>query len=91
MKKINEYCACISEKEELVNLVLIHIDNPNNCSPESHSSQTFTMGTEHTDDTRSNAFDQIRSTCQNLFTTFTEKISTGIFSVFFYLWIIFPF
>lgn len=35
------------------------------------------MGTDQNDDPRANPFDQIRSTCQNLFTTFTEKIAAG--------------
>lgn len=69
----------IIEKEELVNLVLIHVDNANNFSPDSQSSNSYTMGTDQNDDSRSNPFDQIRSTCQNLFTTFTEKIAAGNF------------
>lgn len=35
------------------------------------------MGTDRSDDSRSNPFDQIRNTCQNLFTTFTDKIAAG--------------
>lgn len=69
----------VSEKEELVNLVLIHVDNTNNFSPDSQQSQTsFSMGSaDQNDDGRANPFDQIRSTCQNLFSTFTEKIASG--------------
>lgn len=66
------------EKEELVNLVLIHVDN--NFSPDSQQSPTsISMGIsdQSDEDPRSNPFDQIRNTCQNLFTTFTEKIATG--------------
>lgn len=61
----------ISEKEELVNLVLIHV---NNYSPDSQSSARNNC--DATDD-RSNPFDQIKNTCQNLFSTFTEKIAAG--------------
>lgn len=67
----------LTEKEELVNLVLIHVDNPTAFSPDSQPSQAYTMGTDQSDDARSNPFDHIRSTCQNLFTTFTDRISTG--------------
>lgn len=70
------WCVC-AEKEELVNLVLIHVDNPSSFSADSQPSQAYTMGTDHSDDGRSNPFDHIRSTCQNLFTTFTDRISTG--------------
>lgn len=65
------------EKEELVNLVLIHVDNSTNFSPGSQSPTSTSMGTDQNDDGRSNPFDQIRNTCQNLFTTFTEKIAAG--------------
>ncbi|XP_031621311.1 putative uncharacterized protein DDB_G0285119 [Contarinia nasturtii] len=67
--------GCV-EKEELVNLVLIHVDNSNSFTPDSQQSQTsFSMGTDQSDDARSTPFDQIRNTCQNLFSTFTEKIA----------------
>ncbi|XP_055316108.1 rho GTPase-activating protein gacZ [Sitodiplosis mosellana] len=69
--------GCV-EKEELVNLVLIHVDNSNNFTPDLQQSPTsISMGIsdQSDDDPRSNPFDQIRNTCQNLFTTFTEKIA----------------
>lgn len=72
------FFANFVEKEELVNLVLIHVDN--NFSPDSQQSPTsISMGIsdQSDEDPRSNPFDQIRNTCQNLFTTFTEKIATG--------------
>lgn len=73
-----------TEKEELVNLVLIHVDNSTNFSPDSQSTPTSfsNMGTDQSDDARSNPFDHIRNTCQNLFSTFTEKIATGQFKFF---------
>lgn len=61
----------ITEKEELVNLVLIHV---NNYSPDSQSSGRNQCGSN---DDRSNPFDQIKNTCQNLFSSFTEKIAAG--------------
>lgn len=63
--------GCV-EKEELVNLVLIHVNNNYSSDPQSSSRNQY----EAADD-RSNPFDQIKNTCQNLFTTFTEKIATG--------------
>lgn len=68
------------EKEELVNLVLIHVDNSSNFGSDSQQSPTsISMGIseQSDDDPRSNPFDQIRNTCQNLFATFTEKIAAG--------------
>lgn len=62
-------------------MVLIHVGNTNNFSPDSQQSQTsFSMGSAAAadDDARANPFDQIRSTCQNLFSTFTEKIAAGL-------------
>lgn len=56
------------EKEELVNLVLIHA---NSISDSNRSSSQFS------EDNFSNPFDQIKQTCQNLFTSFTDKIASG--------------
>lgn len=61
-----------TEKEELVNLVMIHV---NNLSPDSQSSSRNQY--EGQDSRNNNPFDQIKNTCQNLFTSFTEKIAAG--------------
>lgn len=60
------------EKEELVNLVLIHVNN--NTIPDSNSNRS---SSQYSEDNFSNPFDQIKQTCQNLFTTFTDKIASG--------------
>lgn len=60
-----------TEKEELVNLVLIHA---NNYSPDSQSSGRNQRGSN---DDRSNPFDQLKNTCQNIFSSFTEKLAAG--------------
>lgn len=58
------------EKEELVNLVLIHA----NSIADSNSNRSSSQFSE---DNFSNPFDQIKQTCQNLFTSFTDKIASG--------------
>lgn len=67
--------VCSAEKEELVNLVLIHVDNASPYSPNSHHSSAFSNGSG---ENQSNPFDQLKNTCQNLFTTFTEKIAADL-------------
>ncbi|KAG4071101.1 hypothetical protein HA402_013415 [Bradysia odoriphaga] len=62
--------GCV-EKEELVNLVLIHANSIADTSSNRSSSQ---FG----DDNFSNPFDQIKQTCQNLFTSFTDKIASDL-------------
>lgn len=61
------------EKEELVNLVLIHVNNSSSYS----SSADGNTGNNETDENCSNPFDQIKQTCQNLFTSFTDKLASG--------------
>lgn len=58
------------EKEELVNLVLIHANSIADSNSNRSSSQ-------FSDENFSNPFDQIKQTCQNLFTSFTDKIASG--------------
>lgn len=59
-----------SEKEELVNLVIFHVDScTGSQSPESPSSNC-------SDDNRSSPIGNLRNACQNLFTTFTDTIAT---------------
>ncbi|KAJ6644013.1 E3 ubiquitin-protein ligase rififylin [Pseudolycoriella hygida] len=62
--------GCV-EKEELVNLVLIHANSISDGSSTRSSSQ-------FSDDHFSNPFDQIKQTCQNLFTSFTDKIASDL-------------
>lgn len=57
------------EKEELVNLVMIHVNNSN--SSRNHPDSSF-------DENITNPFDQIKQTCQNLFTSFSEKIAADL-------------
>lgn len=64
-----------AEKEELVDLVLIHVDNASTYSPHSNHSSAFSNGSG---ENQSNPFDQLKNTCQNLFTTFTEKIAADL-------------
>lgn len=64
------------EKEELVNLV-IHINNANGYAASDASSNIHANGTD-TDENCSNPFDQIKQTCQNLFTSFTDKIASDL-------------
>lgn len=59
-----------TEKEELVNLVLIHANSISDSNSNRSSSQ-------FSEDNFSNPFDQIKQTCQNLFTSFTDKIASG--------------
>lgn len=54
--------------------MLIHVNN----------SATDGNGAGEADENGSNPFDQIKQTCQNLFTSFTEKIATGMFIMTFY-------
>lgn len=69
----------ITEKEELVNLVLAHINSGNYYSTNGTGFSNYTSGDGGNDsDNVSNSFDQIKQTCQNLFSSFTEKIA-GIF------------
>lgn len=58
------------EKEELVNLVMIHVNNSNS-SINQQTNSSF-------DDNTTNPFDQIKQTCQNLFTSFSEKIAADL-------------
>lgn len=57
------------EKEELVNLVMIHVNNSNSSRNQPDSSF---------DENITNPFDQIKQTCQNLFTSFSEKIAADL-------------
>ena len=61
----------IVEKEELVNLVLyqIRIGQPSTPGSQSTPNSEFEGYT--------NSFDQIKNTCQNFITSFTDKISSG--------------
>lgn len=61
------------EKEELVNLVLIHVNNSSSYG----SSADGSAGNNETDENGTNPFDQIKQTCQNLFTSFTDKLASG--------------
>lgn len=55
--------------------MLIHVDNASTYSPHSNHSSAFSNGSG---ETQSNPFDQLKNTCQNLFTTFTEKIAADL-------------
>lgn len=55
--------------------MLIHVDNASTCSPNSNNSSAFSPGDN---ENQSNPFDQLKNTCQNLFTTFTEKIAADL-------------
>lgn len=61
----------IVEKEELVNLVLyqIRIGQPQSLDPQSPTNSDFEGYTT--------SFDQLKNTCQNFITSFTDKISSG--------------
>lgn len=81
-KSTIKFCIIIffAEKEELVNLV-IHINNVNgyaSSSDTSSSAKTTTNGIHESDENCSNPFDQIKQTCQNLFTSFTDKIASDL-------------
>lgn len=66
------------EKEELVNLVLIHVNNSATYATDGNGTAGGGGGANNeTDENCSNPFDQIKQTCQNLFTSFTEKIASG--------------
>lgn len=60
------------EKEELVNLVMIHVNNSNSSRNHNQSDDSIF------DDNITNPFDQIKQTCQNLFTSFSEKIAADL-------------
>lgn len=64
--------SIFAEKEDLVDLVLIHVAT---CSPNSNPSSAFSASDS---ESQSNPFDQLKNTCQNLFTTFTEKIAADL-------------
>lgn len=57
--------------------MLIHVNNANVHSPESNAS-TFSDRDDVSQGSRSNPFDQLKNACQNLFTTFSEKIATDL-------------
>lgn len=74
-KKIN--IAGIVEKEELANLIINHVNS--NSYYEQHSSTSTTPNHDFENYTQS--FDQIKQTCQNLFTSISDKISTGNYAL----------
>lgn len=71
-KKIN--IAGIVEKEELANLIVNHVNSNSYYETGQHSSSS-TPNVDFENYTQS--FDQIKQTCQNLFTSISDKISAG--------------
>lgn len=75
--------GCV-EKEELVNLIIAqvnastyrdHLNSPN-YSTSSTSSRSFSQNSSS--NATDNPFDAIKQTCQNLFSSFTEKLATDL-------------
>lgn len=60
-----------TEKEELVNLVLIHVNT-----------QEAGGGYHSSEETCANPFDQIKQTCQSLFTTISDRIASGKYNAY---------
>lgn len=73
-KKIN--IAGIVEKEELANLIINHVNsNSYYETTGTHSSSSTTPNNDF--ENYAQSFDQIKQTCQNLFTSISDKISSG--------------
>lgn len=68
-KKIN--IAGIVEKEELANMIINHVNSSSYYDTGTHSSARSDF------DSFDQSFDQIKQTCQNLFTSISDKISSG--------------
>lgn len=73
-KKIN--IAGIVEKEELANLIINHV-NSNNYYDTGTQQHSSTSTTPNDFENYAQSFDQIKQTCQNLFTSISDKISSG--------------
>lgn len=65
------------EKEELANMIVNHVNS--NSYYEANGTQHSSTSTTPNNDFENYAqsFDQIKQTCQNLFTSITDKISSG--------------
>lgn len=74
-KKIN--IAGIVEKEELANLIINHLNTSSyyETGSATHSSTSTTPNNDF--DNYAQSFDQIKQTCQNLFTSISDKIASG--------------
>lgn len=73
-KKIN--ISGIVEKEELANLIINHVNS--NSYHETTTGPSSTSTTPNNDfENYAQSFDQIKQTCQNLFTSISDKIASG--------------
>jgi hypothetical protein len=76
-RKIN--FAGIVEKEELCNLILNHISSSHYAN-DSATANSSTSSTPNQDfENYAHSFDQIKHTCQSLFTSITDKITSGLY------------
>ena len=74
MKKID--CSSCIEKEELANMIVNHVNSTSYYdAPGTHSSTSTSPNNDF--ENYAQSFDQIKQTCQNLFTSISDKISSG--------------
>lgn len=59
-------------------MVIVHINN----SEYENATQRGRQRTSSSDDFRSNPFDNIKLTCQNLFSNLTERLVAGKFNIY---------
>lgn len=72
-KKID--CSSCIEKEELVNMIVNHVNSNSYYETGTHSSSSTTPNIDF--ENYAQSFDQIKQTCQNLFSSISDKISSG--------------
>lgn len=68
----------VTEKDELINLVMIYASNPSISGTPEHTTGPHQQPQDPNDTNCTNPFEQIRQTCTNIFTNITERIATDL-------------